>query len=139
MRKIAAAGTLALAFALAGCRADSPEILVIGERFFAQQVDDILLNRAQYLGRTVRLEGIFRALHWHETDMYHYYVVRYVTSCCGPHPIGFELLPDSITPLPDMAWAEVTGVLEDDDGYIVIRVMSLVEMAERGAELVDMQ
>jgi len=137
MRKAIVAGALALAVVLASCAREADEMLVIGERFFVQQVDDIFINRSQNLGRTIRYEGVFRALHWAPTDTYHFYVVRYVFSCCGFQAIGFELLPCNVPPLPDQAWVEVTGVIEDDDGFIVIRVISLIEMDERGAEVVD--
>jgi len=137
MRKALAAGTLALALVLAGCDRGADNVLVIGERFFVQQIEDIFRNRPQNMGRTIRYEGVFRAMHWAQTDTYHFYVVRYVMSCCGVQAIGFELLPDNVPPLQDETWVEVTGVLEEDGGFIVIRVISLIEMAERGAEVVN--
>ena len=137
MRKTIVACALALAAVLAGCAQEADDILVIGDRFFVQQIDDIFINRPQNLGRTIRYEGVFRAMHWAPTDTYHFYVVRYVMSCCGFHAVGFELLPYNVPPLPDETWVEVTGVLEEDDGFIVIRVISLIETTERGAEVVD--
>ena len=133
MRKIA--GILALAVILGAC-GNEPEddgILVIGDRFFVHQVNDILLNTQQYLGRTIRYEGIFRTVDWRAAG-YDHIVMRYAMGCCTREPIGFFiLLPDSIYPVPpDHAWVEITGVVEENNGFLMINAISLIEMEERG-------
>ena len=114
-------------------------ILVISDRFFVHQVHDIYLNTQQYLGRTIQFEGIFRIVHWPPTDNYYHIVMRYVLSCCGEMPIGFDMiLPDSLYPFPpDSAWVEAIGVLELYSDYLVVRATSLREMKERGSGFVD--
>jgi len=129
---------LALAVLLAGCgRPYDDGILVIGDRFFVNQVHDIFLNTPQYLGRTIRYEGIFRTVNWRAAG-YDHVVMRYVAGCCTREPIGFFiLLPESFYPFPpDHAWVEITGVLKESDGFLALNAISLVEMEERGFQFV---
>jgi len=131
-------GVFALAVILAGCGNRSDDnILVIGDRFFVQQVHDIFLNTSQFLGWTIQYEGIFRIIHWSHGDDFHV-VMRYTISCCGEVPIGFFiLLPDSLSLFPpDHAWVKLTGVLEEYNDFLVIRATSLIEMEERGSDFV---
>lgn len=130
---------LAMLF-LAGCTADSDSVVEIGERFFFNTITDIHINSSQYLGRTIQYEGIFWNIYWEQE--YFHFAGRYVFDCCGNDGIiGFELYLGDIEPLPDNAWVEVTGVLEEfqHNGNIFIRlsVISLVEMNERGNEFVS--
>jgi len=131
---------LALVVILAGCgiRTDDDGIIRIGERFFVQQVFDILLNTQDYLGRTIQYEGIFRIVQWRAEGDDHI-VIRYTMGCCGEEPVGFFiLLSDNLYPFPsDQAWVNVTGVLEIYEGSLMLRAISLVEMEERGSALVD--
>jgi len=138
MKKIA--GVFVLAFIFAGC-ADDSDILVIGDRFFVTQIQDIFMNRQDYLGRTIRYEGVFRTINWFETGNDYHVVVRYTFTCCSFEPIGLEvLLPAGMEPFPDNAWVEVIGVLEEhgEHGrFLRLRASSLIEMAERGLEIVE--
>jgi len=122
---------------------DEENIVYIGERFFATQIHEILyLNTDEYIGRTIRYQGMFWAFHWDETGSNHFYVTRYTYGCCGDYDssIGFELHLNRTQPLPDGAWVEVTGVLEESDGdglqHVRLRVISLIELEERGMEFV---
>ena len=130
-----AAGVLAVATVFTGC-GRGEEVYVIGERFFLQQMDNIFLNHTDYLGRTLQYQGLFRTVHWPPTNSYHHYVFRYVASCCGMQGMGFEVLLGNAQTLPDESWVEVTGVLEEYQGYIVIRVVSLVEIPRRGTGVI---
>ena len=124
------------ALVLAGC-ADNEDrdTLVIGERFFVNQVFEIFFNHQQYIGRTIQYEGMFRAI---PLDERHFFVVyRHMLGCCGEEDIiGFEVILGDIAPFPDNTWVEVTGTLEMYGGFLVVRAASIVEMDERGAEFV---
>lgn len=128
---------------LTGCASNggSDDVVEIGERFFVEQMEDIVLNSSRYVGRTIRYEGLFRTFHWPPTGETFYYVIRYTMGCCGEEPRGFELNPDGITPFPENAWVEVIGVLErltdgDRSGTLMLRIISLTELEARGAEFV---
>jgi len=124
---------------LAGCGSggDSDyEVLEIGERFFITQVENILLNAGRYMGRTIRYEGIFTSFDWAAADETFDFVMRFMMGCCSEEPIGFRVYLDDIEPPPNDTWVEVTGELDRIDGALMLRVISMTEPAERGAELV---
>ena len=112
------------------------DIITIGERFFVNQMMEIFMNYNQYLGRTLQFEGIFQTYSWNDNDFH--LVIRYMLGCCSPEEmIGFEILMDeNFGVFEDDAWVEVTGVLDLDDDFLVIRVTNIVELEERGMELV---
>ena len=132
-----AVAVFAFALVLAACSSDD-DILEIGDRFFVTQIIDIFTNPQDYLGRTVRYEGIFRAIHWPQTGNYYFAVIRYMTSCCGTEPIGLEvLLPSSMAPVADRAWVQITGVFEKSQGFPAVRATALVETPQRGSGFVE--
>jgi len=144
MRKVLALCALVLTLLLTGCSgAEEENIVEIGERFFVTRINDILFtNTRDYIGRTIRYEGMFWTVYWEPTGRDHFYVIRYTDGCCGDHDssIGFELRLNGARSLPDDTWVEVTGVLEEaDDGiqHVRLRVVSLRELDERGLEFVD--
>ncbi|MCL2226945.1 MAG: hypothetical protein FWB97_04885 [Oscillospiraceae bacterium] len=111
------------------------DAIVIGERFFINQMFEIFLNHQLYLGRTIQYEGIFQAIEW-DGVIFHI-VFRYTAGCCGNDGrVGFELIMDGFEPFQDDTWVEVTGILEYDNGFLVLRPISIIEMDERGAEVV---
>jgi len=137
MRKLV--GILAVAVVLAACtpNEESDNALVIGDRFFVTQVIDVFVNLPEYMGRTIRYEGIFRTVDWFPTPHDNFIVYRYTMSCCGQDPIGFEvLLPPGVRPFDDFSWVEVTGVVEESHGFPAVRITSIVEAPDRGAAMV---
>ena len=130
---------------LAGCAGSgnggSTDVLLIEDRFFVRQVDQIFADRQAYLGRTIRYEGIFVSTRFGERDFY--FVIRGTHGCCGADGIiGFEvLLGDDISPPPDEAWVEVVGVLEEVEDEVrmalVLNTTSLTELDVRGMEFVE--
>jgi len=127
----------AFVFILAGCAgADDGDVIMIGERFFANQMQEIFLNHQQYLGSTLQFEGMFRTMTTRYGDEF-FMVYRYAIGCCGEEIMGLEIDMSEFTPFVDNAWVEVNGVLDIDQGFLVLRTISIVEMDERGAELVS--
>ena len=115
---------------------DDDDIFVIGERFFVARFFDILFDTDRYVGRTIQYEGMFFTMELPEETIH--IVARHTDGCCGPSLIGLEVILGDIPSLPDDAWVEVTGVLEyHEEGFLVIRAISVIELDVRGAEFVQ--
>jgi uncharacterized protein YcfL len=122
--------------------ADRSHIVVeISEKLFIAQTNDIYYNPEEYLGKTVKLEGIFSAYTSPETGAVYYSVLRYGPGCCGNDGYaGFEVLWDGDYPNND-DWVEAAGVLEEyvENGFAYLRLSltSLTVLPTRGAEFVS--
>jgi uncharacterized membrane protein YcgQ (UPF0703/DUF1980 family) len=125
--------------------ARAPEVdgvIEIREKMFIAQCNDIYLNPDEYLGKTVRIEGMYSEYAEEGGDVY-YSVARLGPGCCGNDGVaGFEFTsPD----LPDCElddWICVEGVITPmtyDDGYetVIIGDAVVTLKAERGAEFVS--
>jgi zinc transport system permease protein len=120
-------------------------IVEIKEKLFIARTNDIYLNAGDYLGKTIRLEGLFKMEQYEEKEVPYYFVLRYGPGCCGNDGnAGFEVAWDSgfgdSYPAID-EWVEATGKLKyyDEDGYpyLYIALSSLKVLEERGAEFVS--
>ena len=116
----------------------------IGEKMFISQVNDVYLNADDYLGKTIKLEGIFKQEQGYEKS--YCFVLRYGPGCCGADGnVGFEVAwangKAQSYPTID-SWVEATGVLktyEEEDGYapyLYLDLSSLNVLSKRGAETV---
>jgi uncharacterized membrane protein YcgQ (UPF0703/DUF1980 family) len=123
-------------------RAD--EIVEIKEKMFVAQSNDVYYNADDYLGKTIKYEGIFQSYTDPASGMTYYSVVRYGPGCCGiDSNCGFEVLwaGDKTTEYPESNdWVEAVGVLVDyeENGYEYLRLdlTSLTVLDIRGAEYV---
>jgi hypothetical protein len=123
----------------------SGSMVEIKENLFLTQLNDIFLNQADYLGKTIKYEGIFTSYTWAEKNMTCYFVYRKSPGCCGADgQAGFEVVwPDDAdkTYPKENDWCEVVGTLEqyDEDGqqYLRIALSSLTVKEKRGAEFVN--
>jgi len=124
--------------------ASTKEIVEIKEKMFIAQVNDVYLNADDYLGKTVKLEGVFKQDEGY--DKTYSFVLRYGPGCCGTDGnVGFEVAwaDEKAKPYPAVgSWVEATGVLktyEEDDGfmqYLYLDLASLNVLSKRGAETV---
>lgn len=123
--------------------ADEGGVIEITEKLFIAQTNDMYLNAPDYLGRTIKYEGIYKnSADWPEPpDPAIHFVIRYGPGCCGyDGEAGFEVRWDGEYPNPD-DWVEVVGVLREEEyqsGYkiLYVDVTSLTVKEERGAEFV---
>ncbi|MGI6004173.1 MAG: hypothetical protein ACOX88_01960 [Christensenellales bacterium] len=120
--------------------ARSDDILEIKEKMFIAQTNDIYLNPEDYLGRTIKYEGIFGSFKDEVTGAVYYYVIRYGPGCCAyDSNAGFEIAWSGDYP-KENDWVEAIGVLEqhEDDGipYLVLNLSSLTVLDTRGQEYV---
>ena len=119
----------------------------IKEKMFASQVSDVYLNAKEYLGKTVKLEGIFKSEQYFDKDEPYCFVIRYGPGgCCGYDAnIGFEVAwaKEKARPYPEVdSWVEAIGVLKmyEEDGYseyLYLDLSSLNVLSKRGAEFVS--
>lgn len=115
--------------------ANEGEMIVIGERFFINEMFEIVLNYQHYLGRVLQFEGVFLNFHWNNQDFF--VVTRFMQGCCDEEMIGLEVILGDIEPVGDDTWVEVTGVLDVlDSGFLVLRLIEMSQPAVRGAEIV---
>ncbi|MDR1108900.1 MAG: hypothetical protein LBL19_07690 [Spirochaetaceae bacterium] len=120
-------------------------IIEIKEKLFIAQTNDVYLNPEDYLGKTIKLEGLFKSETGYDAD--YCFVIRYGPGCCGSDGnAGFEVAWDN--PSPDSgdypeedAWVEAVGVLDsyDENGYpyLYLSLASLTVKEPRGAEFVS--
>jgi len=123
----------------------------VRENMFITQINAITLNPREYIGRPIRLEGMFRHFQWEENHTY--FVIRNTPGCCGDEgEIGFRVSwnPDysgfddgsaGIT-YPDRdEWVEVRGVLSSFEGFfgrpnLFIHLSELNVLETRGLSFV---
>jgi uncharacterized membrane protein YcgQ (UPF0703/DUF1980 family) len=130
----------------ASAKEEAPQekILEIREKMFIAQTNEVYLNAEDYLGRTIKLEGLFKEEEYENQN--HCYVLRYGPGCCGNDGnAGFEVAwedsgaaPRGYPRIDD--WVEALGVLktyeEDGYSYLYIALSNLRVLDKRGAEFV---
>jgi hypothetical protein len=123
----------------------SKDIVEIKEKMFIAQTNDVYLNSEDYIGKTIKLEGLFKTELPYEDRAPYCFVLRYGPGCCGyDGNAGFEVAWDGAEaeaayPAED-EWVEAQGVLktylEDGYPYLYLALSSLRVLDERGAEFV---
>ena len=122
--------------------AETAKVIEIKEKMFLAQVNDVYLNAEDYIGKTLKLEGLFKNADY--GDSFRYFVIRYGPGCCGfDGNAGFEVLWDTEKkqyPKED-DWVEASGVLQryEEDGfpYLYLALHSLNVLEKRGAEVLS--
>jgi uncharacterized membrane protein YcgQ (UPF0703/DUF1980 family) len=117
------------------------DVVKIEEKMFINQVNDVYLNTEDYLGKTIKLEGIFKQDDGY--DKSYFFVIRYGPGCCGNDGnAGFEVAWANEKPYPEVdSWVEAAGVLksyEEDEymQYLYLDLISLNVLDKRGVEMV---
>ena len=129
----------------------SSGIVELRENMFITQFNDINLNQKDYLGKTIKLEGMFKKLSWNDNT--YSFVYRRAPGCCGDDgEVGFEVSWDEnyagISQGDDgrtypvlNEWVEATGTLKsyNNSGYpfLFIALSDLNVLEKRGAEFVS--
>jgi len=115
------------------------DVIEIKEKMFIAQTNEIYINTKDYLGKTIKYEGIFNEVQ--SNGKTYRYVIRYGPGCCpgDVSAAGFEVVWDKAYPKHD-DWVEAAGVLEtyNDGGIPTLRLAlkSLTVLTKRGAERV---
>jgi uncharacterized membrane protein YcgQ (UPF0703/DUF1980 family) len=137
----------ALLFTVSCSKAQNKEqnegIVEIKEKMFIAQISDVYNNAPDYLGKTIKLEGIFKEEQGY--DKSYCFVLRYGPGCCGyDGNVGFEVAwnNEQAQSYPaDDSWVEAVGVLksyEEDEymQYLYLDLASLNVLNKRGTETV---
>jgi len=130
---------LALILGLAGCFGrdledisediDDEYIIEFTDYNFAMQIQEMQMFREEFLGRTIRYEGMFMYSFWEDETIY--FVARADDGCCGIY--GFEVYLNDIPRVEMETWVEVTGVLEEfyiegvEQAFMRINLTSMIE------------
>jgi len=152
MKKIALLSLCILLALSAACPAlpaayaeeEIPVDVTIGEKMFIAQTDDIYFNANDFLGKTIKLEGMFFNLSYGPDEPPFYTVTRYGPGCCGNDgTIGFIVWLDEDADLSvpeNDDWVEAIGVLEIfemyDQEFLRLNLKSLKVLDVRGLETV---
>jgi len=129
---------------------DDDGIVYVRENLFITQITGIRLNHNDFIGRTIRLEGMFNFFEWEGNQFY--FVIRNTPGCCGDDgEIGFELSWNPYHQSSDDGfagrtipnrndWVEVLGVLQTYENFghtfLYLALTELNVLDTRGAEFV---
>jgi zinc transport system permease protein len=120
-------------------------VIEIKEKMFIAQTNDVYLNPEDYMGKIIKLEGIFVSTQYEGREDPYCFVIRYGPGCCSNDGnAGFEVawnMQEKKKAYPEMnAWVEAVGTLNayEEDGYpyLYLALTSLNVLDKRGAEFV---
>jgi zinc transport system permease protein len=120
-------------------------VVEIKEKMFIAQTNDVYLNPKEYMGKTLKLEGLFKREQYGGKE--YCFVIRYGPGCCGSDGnAGFEVAwggeaaEEKSYPAAD-AWVKAAGTLksyeEDGNPFLYIALSELAVLDKRGAEYVN--
>ena len=94
------------------------DLTVLSSTMVYAEVNNIMTSPKNYVGKTIKMSGLYYASYFDQTDQYyHYVVITDATSCC---PQGLEFTWDGNHAYPDdypedQAQIEVIGVFDSYD------------------------
>ncbi|PWM44947.1 MAG: hypothetical protein DBX47_05200 [Clostridiales bacterium] len=115
------------------------DIINITEKLYVTYINEIYTNTSDYVGKTIKIEGMFT--YEEAKNQKYYYVYRTGPGCCGNDGsmCGFEFTYDKGYPNKN-DWIEVIGKLRtyDEGGYtyLTLDAESVTVKQEHGAETV---
>lgn len=120
---------------------ESGDVINITEKMYVTYINEIYTNATDYLGKTIKIQGMFTSEYCEPTKTTYYYVYRTGPGCCGNDGsmCGFEFTYKGDIPNKN-EWIEVIGTLrtyeEEGNTYLTLDVCSLKVMDKSGAETV---
>ena len=120
-------------------RSTEGDIIDITEKMYVTWINEIYVNSDDYLGKTIKIEGMYLSDYIDVTQMTYHFVYRVGPGCCGNDGsmCGFEFVYDGEFP-KDNDWIEVIGTLEEyeEDGeeYLRLHADKVTVKEERGNE-----
>ena len=94
-------------------KADMANILEITDNYFIEQTNDVYYNLDDYMGKTIKIEGLIYTYNDHNKDIC-YAVVRNTPGCCGNDGLaGLDIRYNGEYPEVN-TWVEIIGVIGSD-------------------------
>ena len=119
-------------------KADTNNMVEITDNFFIEQTNDLYINLNNYMGKTIKIEGLIYSYEDSNGDIC-YAVVRNTPGCCGSDGLaGLDIRYDEDYPEED-TWVEVIGVVGTDTMYgskIPAIQVSSMKIKEKGTTFV---
>lgn len=119
-------------------KANTNNMVEITDNFFIEQTNDLYLNLNDYIGKTIKIEGLIYSYEDSNGDIC-YAVVRNTPGCCGNDGLaGLDIRYDEDYPAED-TWVEVIGVVGTDTMYgseIPAIQVSSMKIKEKGTTFV---
>lgn len=111
----------------------------IKDNYFIEQTNDVYYNLDEYIGKTIKMEGIVYIYEDTNGDIC-YAIVRNTPGCCGNDGLaGLDIRYDGDYP-DEGTWVEVVGVMGTDTVYgskIPAIQVVLIEETETGTTFVS--
>lgn len=109
---------------------NSSEVIEITDNYFIEQTNDVYLNLKDYLGKTIKMEGLIYTYPDGQGNTY-YAVVRNTPGCCGNDGLaGIDIKYDGEYPEVN-TWVQITGTVESYKVYNtdtpVLKITSMEE------------
>lgn len=119
-------------------KVDKSKMVEITDNYFIEQTNDLYLNLNDYIGKTIKIEGLIYSYQDSNGDIC-YAVVRNTPGCCGNDGLaGLDIRYDEDYPKED-TWVEVIGVVGTDTMYdtkIPAIQVSSITVKEKGTTFV---
>ena len=120
-------------------KVNTNNMVEVTDNFFIEQTNDLYLNLNDYLGKTIKIEGLIYSYQDSNGDIC-YAVVRNTRGCCGNDGLaGLDIRYDEDYP-EENTWVEVIGVIGSDTMYgskiPAIQVASM-KIKEKGTTFVS--
>lgn len=133
---------------LTGCSSEDDDINNVGdvinitEEMYVTWINEIYVNEEDYIGKKVKIEGIYSTYYSDEEDATYNLVYRTGPGCCGNDGgmCGFEFESGDEMP-QENDWIAVEGTLGyyevNGYNYLTIKNAKIDVKEERGAEVVS--
>lgn len=119
-------------------KADTNNMVEITDNYFIEATNDVYLNLEDYIGKTIKMEGLVYSYQDNNGDTC-YAVVRNTPGCCGSDGLaGLDIRYNEDYPEED-TWVEVIGVVGKDTMYgseIPAIQVSSMKVKEKGTTFV---
>lgn len=117
------------------------DVINITEKMYVTYINEIYTNTKDYIGKTIKIEGMFTSENSEQTGKTYHYVYRTGPGCCGNDGsmCGFEFTFNGNMPKKN-DWICVEGILgtyeENGNNYLSLNAKSVTVLETRGAETV---